>query len=177
VLAGGRIEGADPARGRFRSYLLGALRHFESDLRERARRLKRGGGVPTASFSEDGIDEPATPGLDPGRFDREWAFTLLERALTTVESDLRSAGKSAHFERLKPALVGDALPSPADLARELELTEGALKVAIHRLRRRFREAVRAEISQTLADGDDVQEELRYLIEVLASPGSQTGDVS
>jgi RNA polymerase sigma-70 factor (ECF subfamily) len=170
VLAGGRIEGADPARGRFRSYLLGALRHFESDLRERARRLKRGGGVPTASLSEDGIDEPATPGLDSGRFDREWAFTLLERALATVESDLRSAGKSAHFERLKPALVGDALLSPADLARELGLTEGALKVAVHRLRRRFREAVRAEISQTLTDGDDVQEELRYLIEVLASPG-------
>jgi RNA polymerase sigma-70 factor (ECF subfamily) len=82
---------------------------------------------------------------------------------------LRSAGKSGHFERLKPALVGDDLPSPADLARELGLTEGALKVAIHRLRRRFREAVRAEISQTLADGDDVQEELRYLIAVLASP--------
>ena len=177
VLAGGRIEGADPARGRFRSYLLGALRHFESDLRERARRLKRGGGVPTASFSEDGIAEPATAGLDASRFDREWAFTLLERALATVESDLRSAGKSAHFERLKPALVGDELPSPTDLARELGLTEGALKVAIHRLRRRFREAVRAEISQTLTDGDDVQEELRYLIEVLASPGSQTGDVS
>jgi RNA polymerase sigma-70 factor (ECF subfamily) len=80
------------------------------------------------------------------------------------------AGKSAHFERLKPALVGDDFSSPTDLARELGLTEGALKVAIHRLRRRFREAVRAEISQTLTDGDDVQAELRYLIEVLASPG-------
>ena len=170
VLAGGRLEGADPSRGRFRSYLLGALRHFESDLRERARRLKRGGGVPTASLSEDGIDEPATAGLDPVRFDREWALTVVERALATVESDLRTAGKSAHFERLKPALVGSELPSPANLARELGLTEGALKVAIHRLRRRFREAVRAEIGQTLPDGDDGQEELRYLIEVLASPG-------
>ncbi len=169
VLAGGRLAGADPARGRFRSYLLGALRNFESDVRERSHRLKRGGGVPTASLSEDGIDEPATPGLDPGRFDREWALTVLERALATVENDLRSADKSGHFERLKPALVGDDLPSPADLARELGLTEGALKVAVHRLRRRFREAVRAEISQTLADGDDVQEELRYLIAVLAIP--------
>jgi RNA polymerase sigma-70 factor (ECF subfamily) len=104
------------------------------------------------------------------RFDREWALTVVERALATVESDLRTAGKSAHFERLKPALVGSEHPSPANLARELGLTEGALKVAIHRLRRRFREAVRAEIGQTLPDGDDGQEELRYLIEVLASPG-------
>ena len=169
MLGGGTIHTADRGRGKFRSYLLGALRHFESDVRVRALRLKRGGGLPTASLSEDGIDEPATPGIDPGRFDREWALTVLERALATVENDLRSAGKSGHFERLKPALVGDDLPSPADLARELGLTEGALKVAIHRLRRRFREAVRAEISQTLADGDDVQEELRYLIAVLAIP--------
>ncbi len=78
--------------------------------------------------------------------------------------------KSGGPRTLGHALVGDALPSPVDLARELGLTEGALKVAIHRLRRRFREAVRAEISQTLTDGDDVQAELRYLIEVLASPG-------
>ncbi|MBM3850310.1 MAG: sigma-70 family RNA polymerase sigma factor [Verrucomicrobia bacterium] len=170
VLAGGRLAGADPARGRFRSYLLGALRHFESDLRERACRLKRGGGVAIASLSEDEIAEPASPSLDPIRFDREWAFTVVDRALMAVETDLRMAGRSAHFERLKPALVGDDLPSPSDLARELGLTEGALKVAIHRLRRRFREAVRAEIGQTLSEGDDVQEELRYLIEVLASTG-------
>lgn len=170
VLAGGRLAGADPARGRFRSYLLGALRHFESDLRERACRLKRGGGVAIASLSEDDIAEPAGAGLDPAGFDREWALTVVDRALMAVETDLRMAGRSAHFERLKPALVGDDLPSPSDLAQELGLTEGALKVAIHRLRRRFREAVRAEIGQTLSEGDDVQEELRYLIEVLASTG-------
>ena len=77
--------------------------------------------------------------------------------------------KSGGARPLGHALVGDELSSPTDLARELGLTEGALKVAVHRLRRRFREAVRAEISQTLTDGDDVQAELRYLIEVLASP--------
>jgi DNA-directed RNA polymerase specialized sigma24 family protein len=167
VLSGGRLEGADPALGRFRSYLLGALRHFESDRRERERRMKRGGGI---------LPEPLTgeePGTGQGvpwtdhEFDREWALAVVSRAVTAVSEAYAKSGRAAQFERLKPSLLGGDLPSQAALAGELGCTEGALKVAIHRLRRSFREAVKAEISQTLPEAEDADGELRYLIEVLS----------
>lgn len=166
VLQGGRIAGADARRGKFRSYLLGALRHFESDRRERERRLKRGGGAVLESLNEpEAADPVAVESLDDAQFDREWALTLLGRAVDAVGADYSESGKSSQFDRLKPALLGGELPCQTDLARELGLTEGALKVAIHRLRRRFRDAVRNEIEQTLPEGADASEELRYLIEV------------
>lgn len=87
--------------------------------------------------------------------------------MDVLGTDYAAAGRGPQFERLKPCLTGADLPSQADLARELGLTEGALKVAIHRLRRRFRDTVRAEIRQTLPDGGDAEEELRYLVDVLA----------
>jgi RNA polymerase sigma-70 factor (ECF subfamily) len=166
LLQGGRIAGADARRGKFRSYLLGALRHFESDRRERERRLKRGGGAVLESLNETEAADPASDeSLDDAQFDREWALTLLGRAVDAVGADYSETGKSAQFDRLKPSLLGGELPCQTEMARELGLTEGALKVAIHRLRRRFRDAVRNEIQQTLPEGGDASEELRYLIEV------------
>ncbi len=166
LLQGGRIAGADARRGKFRSYLLGALRHFESDRRERERRLKRGGGAVLESLNEPEAADPASDeSLDDAQFDWEWALTLLGRAVDAVGADYSEAGKASQFDRLKPALLGGELPCQMELARELGLTEGALKVAIHRLRRRFRDAVRNEIQQTLPEGADASEELRYLIEV------------
>jgi RNA polymerase sigma factor (sigma-70 family) len=167
------IDGVDPARGRFRSFLLGAVKHFLANMHDHAHRLKRGGGQPLESL-EPGTD--TSPGLEladpkapsPEReFDRKWALTVLDRALAALAEEQRAAGKAAHFEALKPWLTGDTENiSQADAARELGLNESAVKVAIHRLRRRFRETVRAEIGQTLTDSAQVDEELHYLLEAL-----------
>jgi RNA polymerase sigma factor (sigma-70 family) len=175
VLAGSGFDGADPERGRFRSYVLGALKHFLADKRIHEQRLKRGGGVMPES-----LDAPAGTDTSPGlqvadtvatthdsQFDREWALTVMERALAALQKEFGDAGKSSQFETLKPWLMGDATAlSQADAARLLDLSEGAVKVTIHRLRKRFREVVRAEISQTLRDPGLVEEELRHLIEAL-----------
>jgi RNA polymerase sigma-70 factor (ECF subfamily) len=170
VLVGNRIAGAEPGKGKFRSYLLGALRHFESDQRKRDRRQKRGGGVTPESLESQPEGADAATGWDERQFDQDWALAVLSRAMEVVSKDYGDGGRSQHFERLRPSLAGGELPPHADLARELGMTEGALKVAIHRLRRRFRDAVCQEIMQTLPAGADLEEELRYLISVwVAAP--------
>lgn len=175
VLAGGGFGGADPERGRFRSYLLGALKHFLADQRSHAQRLKRGGGLAPDSLDASGetgtsagreVADLAAVGPD-GFFDREWALTVMNHALTTLQKEFGAAGKADQFETLKPWLVGDtSASSQADAARQLDLTEGAVKVTIHRLRKRFRDVIRSEIAQTLRDPAQVDEELRHLIEAL-----------
>lgn len=175
VLQHGELGAADPARGRFRSYLLGAVRHFLADQRKHAGRIKRGGGRTPESLeaSEAGEGSPiewadlgAT--VPDAWFDRQWALALMDRALNLVAAEFASSGKAAHFDQLKPWLIGeDPALSQADVARRLGLNEGAVKVAIHRLRKRFRDVLRAEVRQTLAAGDDVEAELRYLIGALA----------
>ncbi len=174
ILARGAFEEADPERGTFRSYLFGALKHFLADQRKHERRLKRGGGVaPVALDAPAGDeDEPleladaasSTPELF---FDREWALAVMARALELLRNEFVVGGKADQFEVLKPWLMGEsAALSQADASRQLGLSEGAVKVGIHRLRKRFRDAVRAEISQTLRDPSRVDEELRHLIEAL-----------
>jgi len=178
VLAGGGFSAADPAKGRFRSFLLGALRHFLADERKRTSRLKRGGGQPDVSLD---VPEPeteatgATPGLPSipppadSLFDRAWALAIMDRALGTLEEEAEKAGRVAQYAVLKPWIAGGTADlDQAQAARRLALSEGAVKVAIHRLRRRFRECVRAEIAQTVASAPDVDEELRYLVEVLSA---------
>lgn len=175
VLQHGDLGAADPSRGRFRSYLLGAVKHFLADQRKQAGRQKRGGGAVPASLDAPVTDEGATLELpDAGAevpdawFDRQWALAVMERALAAVEAEFASAGKAAHFEQLKPWLMGEAAAPPqAEVARRLGLNEGAVKVAVHRLRKRFREVLRTEVRQTLGEGDDVDDELRYLIAALA----------
>jgi RNA polymerase sigma factor (sigma-70 family) len=176
VLAGGGFDGADPERGHFRSYLLGALRHFLADQRDHARRLKRGSGI-----TPDSLDAPVGTDTSPGFevadpaatardaiFDREWALTVMDRALSALQREFGDAGKLEEFEKLKPWLMGDtATGTQSDAARRLGLSEGAVKVMIHRLRKRFRAVVRAEIAQTLRDPALVDEELRHLIDALA----------
>lgn len=165
VLQGNSLDGADPRRGRFRSYLLGALRHFLSDLRERDSRQKRGGGVAPESLER--IPEPATES-DDVQFDRDWAFALMARSLAVLTEEYRQVGRGEWFAQLKPWLEGNVPDaSQSEAAARLGLTEGALKVAIHRLRRRFREALLQEIRQTLPADADASEELRYLITVLS----------
>ena len=169
VLAGGTIRGANAERGRFRSYLLGALKHFLSDHRAHANREKRGSGIaPEPLDTGTSAGQPLPAARDDDRaFDRQWALTLIARALEIVGSEWHAAGKGANFDTLRPWLTGEsAALSQADAAQQLGMSEGAVKVAIHRLRQRFRETVKAEIEQTIHDAADVDDELRHLIQVL-----------
>lgn len=173
LLAGKGLARVDPERGRFRSYLLGAVKHFLADAHDRVHRLKRGEGQPVESI-ESGTD--TTPGRQlpdasvpspDNEFDRKWALTLLDRALDALAQEQRAAGKADHFDALKPWLTGDTENlSQAEVARRLGMNEGAVKVAIHRLRRRFRELIKTEIAQTLSDRAQVDEELHHLLEAL-----------
>lgn len=165
LLAGGAIEGARPERGRFRSYLLGALKHFAADQRDKAISAKRGGGFDHAEMDDEMADAGA--GMPDAEFDRQWALTVLARSLSRMEAEMRDEGKTASFEALKPWLTADADSTPQAVAAEkLGLSLEAVKVAIHRLRKRFREAVKAEIAQTVSDAGDVREELDALMQAL-----------
>ena len=170
------LDTVNPRLGRFRSFLLGAVKHFLADARQHAHRLKRGGGKIIESIEAIEAIEPGTdtsPGLqlpDPAapspdrEFDRKWALTVLERALAALAAEHQAAAKTDHFETLKPWLTGDTENiSQADAARQLGVNEGALKVAIHRLRRRFREVIKSEIGRTVDERAQVDEELRYLL--------------
>lgn len=177
VLAGGGFDEVDPERGKFRSYLLGALKHFLADQRKAEQRLKRGGGVMPESLDTVGggsdesagtevADQATTP--RDADFDREWALTVMERALEQLQREFANTGKVEQFNVLKPWLMGEAPSmSQSEAARQLGLSEGAVKVVIHRLRKRFRDAVRTEIAQTLRDPSTVDEELRHLVEALS----------
>jgi RNA polymerase sigma factor (sigma-70 family) len=180
------LGAADPERGRFRSYLLGAVKHYLADQHDRSRAAKRGSRQEPLSLDaprtgdtthgESGLNSAllqipdlAAPVPD-AYFDRQWALTILDRALAALAADHAAAGKADQFEALKPWLTGDTgQSSQADAARQLDVNEGAVKVAIHRLRKRFRELVKAEIAQTVGGGADVQAELNYLLEVLSRP--------
>ncbi len=174
LLTRGGFDGADPAKGRFRSYLLGALKHFLAERRRNEGREKRGGGAVVESLDATHDTAPGlqiadtSAAMSDKHFDREWAFAVMDRSLKAVQADFEKAGKSAHFEALKPWLVGDTDQlSQADAATLLGVTTGAVKVMIHRLRKTFRAAVEAEIAQTVPATEDIDEELRYLIEVLS----------
>lgn len=170
LLEGGAMEGADRERGRFRTYVLAAVKRFAADQRERAGALKRGGGCAPLSLDDGGTEthpglqvaEVRVPGPDVA-FDREWAVTLLARALGRLEQTLGAEGKGDHFAVLKPWLTTEADDQPqADAAGQLGLSEAAVKVAIHRLRQRFRAAVHAEIAQTVSAPEAVEAELESL---------------
>ncbi len=174
-LARGGLDTVEPGRGRFRSFLLGAVKHFLADQRDLAQAAKRGGGLAPVSMEagsdanttvELQIPDPAGPTPD-AVFDRQWALTLVERAIGALSAEFAAAEKFDQFDTLKPWLLGDLeFISQADAGRQLGMTEGAIKVAIHRLRKRFRELVKTEIAQTVGEPSQVQEELRYLLEVL-----------
>jgi RNA polymerase sigma-70 factor (ECF subfamily) len=175
LLAGGGIGRVDPEKGRFRSYLLGALKHFLAERKRNEGRQKRGGDVVIESIESGGTDtSPGMPIPDPAGpvadawFDREWALAVMDRGLTAVQAAFEESRKGKQFQLLKPWLIGDTENlSQADAAAQLGMTTGAVKVAIHRLRKSFRDAVQAEIAQTVTDPDEITEELRYLIEVLS----------
>jgi RNA polymerase sigma-70 factor (ECF subfamily) len=167
LLANGGFAGPDPERGRFRNYLLAAVRYFLRDQLAFTQREKRGGGVPpeTLDSSADGAPPlqvaDASAKLDAAAFDREWALAVMNRAITALEAQYAD-DRSEQFAILRPWLVGDDAASYAAAAKQLCMSEGAVKVAVHRLRRRFRELLRGEIEQTLADPADLDDEFRHL---------------
>ena len=172
VLEHRSLEGVDPARGRFRTYLLGALKHFVGKARARESRLKRGGGLEAVPLEQDTEHGCVPAGLrsEPPEalFDREWALGVVERAVATVEQECAAAGAQAMFDALKPWLSASATPgSQAEVAATLGMTEGAVKVAIHRLRKSFRQAARHEVAQTVQDDGEIAAEMEHLIAALA----------
>ena len=163
---------ADPARGRFRNFLLACLKHFLSEQWRQAGRSKRGGGQAVVSWETHAAEEryrsePADL-LTPERiYDRRWALTLLEQALTRLGAEQAAAGKSEVFAQLKDYLWGEGSGAGyAEVATRLGLSEGALKVTVHRLRQRYREVLREEVAHTVGTREEIDEELRYLIAVV-----------
>jgi RNA polymerase sigma-70 factor (ECF subfamily) len=163
------IEAAHPERGRFRSYLLGALKHYLSDCRDYEAAACRGGGVDPLPLSWEVVEErylQSPAGLSPELlYERQWAMGLIERALEHLRSESAAAGKAAGFDHLKAFLTGEGDYRQA--AAALGMNEGAARVAVHRMRRRYRELLMAEIAETVSDPAAIQEEIRHLIEVVA----------
>ncbi|WHZ18013.1 MAG: hypothetical protein OJF55_000162 [Rhodanobacteraceae bacterium] len=165
---------ADPDRGRFRSFLLGALRWFLANTRERENARKRGGthkfvAIDIADIESTLRDGDADAASFELQFDREWARTLVANALAALRGEYAGNGQSDTWDILQGCLdPGSETPSYAALATRLGSGEGAAKVAVHRLRRRFREALREEVGNTVATAQEVEEELRYLRDVLAA---------
>ena len=177
LLAKDRLRVADRERGRFRSFLLAALDHFLANAGRRVRARKRGGGRFTLS-----LDFPAGEGryaaepahdITPDRlYARRWALTLIDQALTRLRDEFARAGKGDLFERLTPCLAGEADAEPyRELAARLGMTEGAVKVAVHRLHKRCGELLREEIARTVAGPQQVEEELRDLFDVFGPTGT------
>jgi RNA polymerase sigma-70 factor (ECF subfamily) len=171
MLAGGTIARAEQERGRFRSYLLGAVKHFLSHHREAQRRLKRGGGVKNLSLNEtEACSVPDAGALSPdAAFDRQWALTVLAHALEALRRECVAEGRADFFELVKPWLTGDAARGDQTaLAASCGMNANALKVAVHRLKRRFRQLLKAEVAGTLEEPGLVEAEMRALFAALGS---------
>lgn len=169
MLAGGRIGGAEPERGRFRFYLLGAVKHFVAHRREAEMRQKRGGGVQNSSLDDEALQVAGPGNTTPDAiFDRHWAVTVLQRAMTGLEAEGRAQGKPQLVEHLRPWLMGESgYGDQAATAARLGLSSPAMKAVIHRMRSRFRQLVKMEIAGTLGDQASVDDEMQALFAALA----------
>lgn len=169
VLERGEL-GADPDRGRFRSYMIGALRNYRSNVRRAASTQKRGGHV--QSFGLDEAEaryryEPVDTESPESLFERRWAMTLLDRAIERLEGEYAERKRGNVFDVLKDTLSGGAVDSYAQKAAVLGMSESAVKVSVHRMRTRMRELLREEVAQTVPAEGDVDDELRQLFAALS----------
>jgi len=172
LLEGKLLPHASPQRGRFRSFLLTALQNFLSDEHDRAAALKRGGGQPLISL--DSLDGEARYALEPADdvspdrlFERRWATTVLEGAWTRLEAEYAADGKVDLFRELRRFnSAHEGAPGYAEAAGKLGLPENTVKSLVHRMKRRYRVLLRAEIAHTVADPAEIDEEIRYLLRVL-----------
>ena len=167
------VAQADRERGRFRTYLLTALMHFLADEWDKARRLKRGGGREIISFDAASAEEryrlEPTDQLDAARlYERRWVTTLFDKVLERLEQEFRDSGKRELFDGLKSSLLAEERGlNYSQLGSLLGLTESAVKQAVHRMRRRYRELFREEIAQTVAGPGEVEDELKHIFAVLS----------
>ncbi len=162
---------ADPVRGKFRSFLMASLRHFTANERKHAKRLKRGGAATLVPidvndaerhYAQEGADD-----LTPEKlFERSWAINVLERAMDRLRDEWERNQKTAQFDALKGYLIsGGELTTYREIAETLDMTEGAVKVAVHRLRRAYSTQLRAVVAETVSTEDGIEEEIRDLLGV------------
>jgi DNA-directed RNA polymerase specialized sigma24 family protein len=184
-LEGNSLRGVERTRGRFRSYLLGAVKHFLSDQIDRTLAEKRGGGhTPQSLQALSGHDQSerqqyerldiADPhGFPPDAFfDREWALTIVENAMSVLRKEWHDRGEAQRFEILRPWLIpSEDLVIAVEAARSLEISDGAFKVAVHRLRKQFRQLVKDQIAPSVDSPEALQAELDYLIQALTASAS------
>jgi RNA polymerase sigma-70 factor (ECF subfamily) len=167
------VARADPDKGKFRSFLLTGMKNLLCDEHDKARRLKRGGGREVISIDEREAEnryglEPVDAMTPERLFERSWATTLLERAANRLREEYLSAGKAElHEQLIQFRLDAAEQRAYAEVAARLGLSESAVKSAIRRLRQRHLQLVREEIAQTVADPGEVDEEIRYLLRVVA----------
>ena len=166
------FEHLDRARGRFRAFLLASLQHFLANDAARRRTQKRGGGVTLLPLAFDTAEgryqiEPQDSATPETLYERRWALTVIERVLAQLRREWEASGRETEFDELKACLLGQSPPGGyAAIAARLGTTEGAVKTAVHRLRRTFQAALRQDIAQTVSDPADVDEEIRYLVRAL-----------
>lgn len=170
VLEKGAFEHADPALGRFRTFLLASVKHFVTSQWEHDAALKRGGGWSSVAFDPEALERRyealRSSSLGPEEaFERQWAHTVLERAVRRVRGQQGAAGRAREFTALEPYLTSDAGPGRPyrEVAAELGIAETAVRAAVHRLRERLGAALRAEVSDTLDDPAAADDELRFLL--------------
>jgi len=170
LLEGRYLDRVEQDKGRFRSFLLSSLKFFVADEEDRQRTHKRGGGMVVSLEFSSGEEryqhEPSHDETPERLFERRWALSVIDRVVEKLQLEFVQHGRQEHFDRLKVFLLGQSEAPYATLAREMKTSEGALKVAIHRLRKRYRELFRQEIEDTVADPAEVESELRYLAAAL-----------
>jgi len=167
------LASVDREKGRFRSFLLASMKHFLANEWKKGQTQKRGGGQTVLSLDYQSAEqnyaiEPADDWTPEKLFQRRWALTVLERVLSALRTEMVAANKEAAFDAVKDTISGGRGERPlSEVAAELGMTEGALKVWVHRLRKRYRELLMAEVSHTLADAENVEDELRGLFSALS----------
>ena len=168
------LAGVDREKGRFRSFLLASVKHFLANEWDKANAQKRGGGRPLISIDAAAAEssfgqEPADVVSADKIFERRWALALLEQVLRRLREEYTRDGKEKQFEQLKATLTEASRSVPyAEIATRLATSEGAVKVAVHRLRQRYRELLRAEIAVTVADAGEIDDEIRNLFAALSN---------
>jgi RNA polymerase sigma-70 factor (ECF subfamily) len=166
------LTAADRQRGRFRSFLLTAVKHFLSNELDRAHALKRGGGqapvridLDADSWHPPSATETVTP---ENLFERRWALSLLEHVMKKLRSEFAASGKEAEFDRLLPFLNKSEHPGYDSVAAGMGVSAASLRMAVHRMRRRYRELMRSEIAETVSSLEEIDDEIRFLMSVLST---------